>query len=311
MPDRGGSAPGRDRRTCPAAGARGLVTRRRVGSAGTASALPFSVERLHGPVSTASRTSASVCSPIRISPGWAACSSRAATLTASPVARRSPVPVTTSPCHHADAVLRGRDRAARRASRLRPQARSASSSCSCGTPKTAITASPMNFSTVPPWRSTIALHALEVARQQRPEPPPGRSTRPGRRAGQVAEDDGDRLALLALCRHRPSLRPPGPISIAARHTRDSIDAASERTDSDPGGRNREGSDPALSRSRKPLVRAACEDGASRARRGSESAGPVRPANACQIRVRSRRRTATNTRQRLAERAACFLGSGHR
>ena len=27
----------------------------------------------------------------------------------------------------------------------------------CGTPKTAITASPMNFSTVPPWRSTIPL----------------------------------------------------------------------------------------------------------------------------------------------------------
>jgi hypothetical protein len=35
-------------------------------------------------------------------------------------------------------------------------ARSASSSCAAGTPNTAITASPMNFSTVPPWRSTIA-----------------------------------------------------------------------------------------------------------------------------------------------------------
>ena len=32
-------------------------------------------------------------------------------------------------------------------------ARSASSSCTTGTPNTAITASPMNFSTVPPWRS--------------------------------------------------------------------------------------------------------------------------------------------------------------
>ncbi len=33
-------------------------------------------------------------------------------------------------------------------------ARNASSSCSTGTPNTAMTASPMNFSTVPPWRST-------------------------------------------------------------------------------------------------------------------------------------------------------------
>ena len=35
-------------------------------------------------------------------------------------------------------------------------ARSASSSCAAGTPKTAITASPMNFSTAPPCHSTIA-----------------------------------------------------------------------------------------------------------------------------------------------------------
>ena len=35
-------------------------------------------------------------------------------------------------------------------------ARSASSSCTCGTPKTAMTASPMNFSTVPPCRSIAA-----------------------------------------------------------------------------------------------------------------------------------------------------------
>ena len=35
-------------------------------------------------------------------------------------------------------------------------ARRASSSWSCGIPNTAITASPMNFSTVPPWRSSTA-----------------------------------------------------------------------------------------------------------------------------------------------------------
>jgi len=35
-------------------------------------------------------------------------------------------------------------------------ARSASSSCAIGIPKTAITASPMNFSTVPPCDSTMS-----------------------------------------------------------------------------------------------------------------------------------------------------------
>ena len=45
----------------------------------------------------------------------------------------------------------------------RPDARIASSSRTIGTPKTAITASPMNFSTVPPWRSSDLAHA-EVAR---------------------------------------------------------------------------------------------------------------------------------------------------
>ena len=43
-------------------------------------------------------------------------------------------------------------------------ARSASSSCSCGMPNTAITASPMNFSTEPPWRSS----AVRIASKYRP-----------------------------------------------------------------------------------------------------------------------------------------------
>ena len=52
------------------------------------------------PSSTASRTSRQVESPIRVSPGSAACCSRAATLTASPVARLPPArasPTTTAP----------------------------------------------------------------------------------------------------------------------------------------------------------------------------------------------------------------------
>ena len=40
-----------------------------------------------------------------------------------------------------------------RSSEAARTARRASSSCTVGTPKTAMTASPMNFSTVPPWRS--------------------------------------------------------------------------------------------------------------------------------------------------------------
>ena len=98
----------------------------------------------------------SVVSPTRIAPGSAACSSRAATLTASPVASRSSVPVTTSPVVTPIRPSRPRPANASRISTAARQARSASSSCTAGTPKTAITASPMNFSTEPPWRSTIA-----------------------------------------------------------------------------------------------------------------------------------------------------------
>jgi hypothetical protein len=43
-----------------------------------------------------------------------------------------------------------------RDTRAARHARSASSSCAAGTPNTAITASPMNFSTEPPCDSTIA-----------------------------------------------------------------------------------------------------------------------------------------------------------
>ena len=109
-----------------------------------------------GSTSAASRTSASVGWPINTSPGCAACSSRAATLTASPVASRSSVPVTTSPVMTPIRPWSPSSGNASRISTAARTARSASSSCSTGTPNTAITASPMNFSTVPPCRSTIA-----------------------------------------------------------------------------------------------------------------------------------------------------------
>ena len=56
---------------------------------------PFSRSGSNGSALTAARTNRHVCGPITISPGAAACSSRAAMLTASPVANRSAVPVTT------------------------------------------------------------------------------------------------------------------------------------------------------------------------------------------------------------------------
>ena len=61
-------------------------------------------------------------------------------------------------------------------------------------PKTAITASPMNFSTVPPCRSIAGLHGVEEPRHDAPE---GLGVEPlaeGGGAGHVAEQDGDGLA---------------------------------------------------------------------------------------------------------------------
>ena len=103
---------------------------------------------------------------MRTSPGLAACSRRAATFTASPVTSVWPVagsPATTSPVL---IPVRVRMRTPRflsnsslsfasrsRISMAARTARSASSSCKTGMPNTAMTASPMNFSTVPPWAS--------------------------------------------------------------------------------------------------------------------------------------------------------------
>ena len=152
------------------------------GSAATGSLLPFSSSGSTGlgldGVADELRRSRRRAAPRR---RRAACSSRAATLTASPVASRSPVPddhlarVDADPRLHAE-LGRAR-RASRRAART---ARSASSSCSCGTPKTAITASPMNFSTVAAVALDDRLHPLEVAARAARAAPPGRSTRRAR-----------------------------------------------------------------------------------------------------------------------------------
>ena len=148
------ASPADERRLVPRA--RALRAPRRAGR--PAPAPPSPSARAARPARSRPRrcTSASVSSPIRISPGCAACSSRAATLTASPVASRSSVPVTTSPVLTPIRRLRRRARAGRRASPPppgRPAARRPRAPA--GTPNTAMTASPMNFSTVPPCDSTI------------------------------------------------------------------------------------------------------------------------------------------------------------
>ena len=153
------------RRAYPAAAASTSSSRKRA----TASLFPFAVNRSRGPTRTASFTSGYVFVPIRIVPGSAACSSRLARFTASPVTNVSPAPgspATTSPVlipilHASSAPHRSRSSAFSNASRrcisvAARTARSASSSCVTGTPNTAITSSPRNRSTVPPCAATTS-----------------------------------------------------------------------------------------------------------------------------------------------------------
>ena len=67
-------------------------------------------------------------------------------------------------------------------------ARSGSSSCATGAPKTAITASPMNFSTVPPKRSSSARTPRVVAGEQRADVLGVEPFGPRRQADQVGEE---------------------------------------------------------------------------------------------------------------------------
>ena len=137
---------GRSRwRATPVAAASNVISRYAV----TGFGLPLS-DSSKGSVITASRTRFAVVSPSSTSPGAADCSSRAATLTASPMTKVSPSTATTSPVFTPIRASRPRSCTASRSSTAALTARSASSSVATGMPKTAITASPTNFSTVPP-----------------------------------------------------------------------------------------------------------------------------------------------------------------
>ena len=120
-------------------------------NAPTGSAFPLRTRGSTASTRTASRTRLCVSAPMNTSPAPAACSSRAATLTASPVTSVSPSPpTTTSPVLIPMRASSPCSAMAARISEAARTARSASSSCETGIPKTAITASPTNFSTVPP-----------------------------------------------------------------------------------------------------------------------------------------------------------------
>ncbi len=125
--------------------------------AASGSAKPLASTRRSSPKDTSSSASARVVRPTRISPGCAAACSRAAVLTTDPVTRSwssGPVPVAASPDPMPTRICSGSGRLSssqRRSTRSRiaspaRTARRASSSCTRGSPNTAITASPMNFS---------------------------------------------------------------------------------------------------------------------------------------------------------------------
>ncbi len=141
------------------------VERPRSSLAATGWALPLAATSVGGRNAKASRAALAVRSATTIAHGSAACWSRAATFTASPVTRKSPAPAsrlaTTSPLFTPSRIGRrspsaGSARTRSRSSRAAASARSASSPCAVGRPKTAIKASPMNFSIVPPWLSTTS-----------------------------------------------------------------------------------------------------------------------------------------------------------
>ena len=76
-------------------------------------------------------------------------------------------------------------------------ARSGSSSCTAGTPKTPTTASPMNFSTVPPWDSITLVARAKYSPQEGVDVLGVGGLAHGGEGDEVAEEGGDGLALLA------------------------------------------------------------------------------------------------------------------
>ena len=181
----------------------------------TGSRLPFNTNGSTGATSTAPPACARVAPRSTLPPAAQPAASRAATFSASPVARRSSVPVTTSPVQPRFAP---RSRAPANASRISTaarQARSASSSCTAGTPNTATTASPMNFSTEPPCARRFP-SSLEIAGQNRPHSLRISRLPKRRRADHVAKHHRHHLPMLTHPDPERSTTPltkPGGITV--------------------------------------------------------------------------------------------------
>ncbi len=139
-------------------------------------------------------------------------------ISASPVV--IPIRTSSSPC---SASLSRMESAAR-------TARSGSSSCATGAPKTAMTASPMNFSTVPPKRSSSARTCAWYGCSSRRTSSGSMLLRPRCEADEIAEEARDDLALLALrlgCERR---RAPRAEARVAPRSRDCSSGRSSRAE---------------------------------------------------------------------------------
>ena len=153
---------------------------------GTGSVFPFACSIRRSPYSIAPCVARYVDSPTSTESVSATSSMRNVVVTTSPVAIPSPAPDDAPSCTTASPVFTP-TRTPRTESRIASAARtarSASSSCVVGAPKTAITASPTNFSKVPPWCSSAArirercgLTAARRSSGSRPSPSAVESTR--------------------------------------------------------------------------------------------------------------------------------------
>ena len=166
--------------------------------------LPFASIGSASRYSKASSVARYVRSPTRTAFVGAAASSLAAVLRTSPAAIGSPSGERSSSVTKASPVFTAmrtsRPSCSRTQSRIASAARTArsgSSSCATGAPKMAITASPMNFSTVPPKRSRLAPKASVVRAQDRVDLLRVELLRARGEADEVGEEDGDDLALPA------------------------------------------------------------------------------------------------------------------
>ena len=145
---------------------------------------------------------------------------RAAVLTTSPEAMPSPASGWASRRTSASPVViptrssRSSSSANSRIASAARTARSGSSSCAVGAPKSAMTASPMNFSTVPPWRSSSA-------RTRSWYGPRSASTSSGSidSARAVKPTRSQKTTVTTLRSRRAALIPSPPLQGAARPTR--------------------------------------------------------------------------------------------